>query len=100
MITIKKLPITCERGVSKMNKIKSKFLNQLSLSLSLKNRSLLLCFRALILENKTKFVGVMWDECFEAWKDMKKNTSFGFHNILLFNEYAKDIWVFRNNIFL
>ncbi|MCO5571175.1 hypothetical protein L7F22_024909 [Adiantum nelumboides] len=58
--------LSCERGFSKMNKIKNKFRNQLSLgSLSL------LMFVGLNTPKVEKLGEVLWSECFEAWKNMK-----------------------------
>ncbi|MCO5577258.1 hypothetical protein L7F22_031085 [Adiantum nelumboides] len=59
--------VACERGFSKMNKIKSKFRNQLSLD----SLNLLMFINM----NTPKVVApsdILWNECFDAWKGAKK----------------------------
>lgn len=62
--------VECERGFSKMNKVKTKLRNQLSLgSLNLA------MFVSMNTPKVTNPEHVLWDECFDAWKSMKSRRS-------------------------
>ena len=58
--------VACERGFSKMNKIKDKFPNRLSL-----NMLSLAMFVGLNTPKLKHVEDVLWDECFDAWKHLK-----------------------------